>query len=512
MMSTIINLSESNRISDIRTAVIRKNPDSNELEECLLELLRRRMWAEASEVALAAVALGSRDWRAYIVSATKQLGDKNYAAANQLVELMSELPTTQDIKQEELTYEPAAMMVIINIISAVRNHFSGVDFGQLWGWTNLLKAVSPPVLAMTDGIRDQRSIADKIVEARSARPMIRLPERLGEPRLGRKVVVGMKERFFPERANSRLSDMPARIVSAMKAYGWDVTFVKFGEAGKNTDIIQTLIETSQQLNPDLILLDVEYDDFHTDILKTVRDKLPHTMLISFYADPWKDNIPIRIREVSSIVDGFWSVNPSLEIWTENGVREKAIFFPWLHGGYRGGTDVSLQNPGYRFLGGIEIYNWPRAIWALESFLNHAPISFDISRHAEDGLDALTSFHRYLDRLAEVRGCVNFSTRRDFRKTLTARVFEALQARTLLIQEASDELDYYLVDGRDYLSFANFDELMEVIAFSDANPDVVGEIVANGHRLATTTYGDNAIIGYFDSLIERHWSLSGAPVV
>jgi len=453
----------------------------------------------ATQIARALASAGIPHWPAYVLAAldgfrSGNIGDgyRWVAALHQSPDL-PENPTASQL--EELTGHPAIRLSII----ALLDFWKGGDHAMARGVSEILKTLLGELRRVMEGpvLR-----ADRPDQPGPAPLLAFNPPRPGQANHGRRVVLGMRDLMFPERPNSRKADMPVRIIASMRAYGWDMDFLPLGMVADRDRMAEILAELAARCGSaptDMLILDMETWDCPAAMLADLRAKIPGTALVLFYADPWKQEYHDRIRAFAPHVDVFWSVNPSLPIWREEGIRDRAMFFPWLNGEYAG-QPASSAPLSLGFVGGIEAYNWTRAAWLIQADAEGIAVNTALSSHEVDDMDALASFHAYLNRLADHTASINFSLRRDFGRTLTARVFEALSAHSLLIQEATPDMDYYLTRGRDYLCFESFEDLRVLQGFIRTNPDAASQIRENGHGMMRTVYADQAIVGYFDAML------------
>jgi hypothetical protein len=454
----------------------------------------------ATQIARAVGMSGLSHWPALVLAALDSFRSGDVADGYRHV---ANLRTSPDLPGEvssseraELTDHPVVRLAIIALLDLWKGGHQALAQGVL----EILKILLGELRQLMDGPLRQAHFLDQPGPA----PLLSFPSpKPGQANHGRRVVLGMRELMFPERPTSRKADMPMRIVASMRAYGWDVDFLPLGmiaDRGDMAEILAELARRCREARTDMLILDMETWDCPPSLLAQLRASTPGTTLVLIYLDPWKLEFHDRIRAFSPHVDAFWSVNPSLPLWREPGIKDRAIFFPWLNGNY--GEQPASPGPlALGFTGGVEAYNWTRAAWLIQAEADGLAIATALSSHHAEEMDALTSFHAYLDRLAVHTANLNFSLRLDFGRTLTARVFEALSAHSLLIQEATPDMDYYLVRGRDYLCFESFADLRTVQRFIHTKPDAANRIRENGFRMMRTVYADQAIVGYFDRFIE-----------
>lgn len=99
-----------------------------------------------------------------------------------------------------------------------------------------------------------------------------------------------------------------------------------------------------------------------------------------------------------------------------------------------------------------------------------------------GKDQQCSNQKYHEVLSRAKIGINFSMSVD-RHQLKARVFEILQAGSLLLEQRNEQTAYYFKENVDYVAFASERELLEKIKYYLAHEDERREIAESGHRKA-----------------------------
>lgn len=493
-----------NKIIDI---IKTGGPSHADIGDIFTQLLDDERYQAAEIVGKMADSMGIEQWTiqaflAYSSFYSDKFND-GYAALGRLSDTYDLLQETSGSEVEYWFKQPVIRPIIRFLIeSALAGTFSRP---QIKGMTEIVKVLFPGIARIMDGPLNPRNdpyAKDNRDGEGQLLAFERPPKGMARPR--RSVVLGMRRLMFPERQGSREFEMPPRFAVAMRNYGWDFSFHPIDDWTDPDAVREHLVAIAEQCRSskaDLLILESEFDPHPADSAKWLRQALPDTAIILYYGDPWKHEFHANIRKAAPFVDGLWSVMPMTPVWSEPGIAEKALFFPHPSGGYTSPAITPLQ-PRLNFVGGIEAYNWSRAVWLAQIRDEGMDISIALSAHQDDGLDTLESFHRYLTRISQYGASINFSLRKDLCRTLTGRTFEVPCANALLVQEQSPDVDCYMVAGRDYLRFETMSDLRNILRFMKERPDEAEDVRRRGHDLFLHTYDDDSIISYFDAFLMR----------
>ncbi|KAF0110736.1 MAG: hypothetical protein FD149_2613 [Rhodospirillaceae bacterium] len=103
-------------------------------------------------------------------------------------------------------------------------------------------------------------------------------------------------------------------------------------------------------------------------------------------------------------------------------------------------------------------------------------------------------------MARVGCIVSFSMRPDMVSMAVGRSYEVLNAGSLLVQEASDDMDYYFIAGEHYIEFSTFSDLRAIFRFLETNPEEAEDIRRRGFEFAKQHYSDENIIGNLERVL------------
>jgi hypothetical protein len=231
------------------------------------------------------------------------------------------------------------------------------------------------------------------------------------------------------------------------------------------------------------------------MIAELRRALPSLQVVGVYLDAWILD-PATIREAVSILDAVWSPSPSQPVWQEATIAPKCIFSPppFVIPRY---VVVRQLVPQMFFGGAVMGYNWHRAFGLTAAAAAKLPIEKRLANHVFDGLPAMESSVGYMRELADATCAVNFSLRPDLSRIATGRSFETCLAGSLLVQEASPDMDYYFVAGEHYLEFTTFAELCAIARFLSERPEEAEEIRTQGSEFARERYNAHSIVGTLD---------------
>jgi hypothetical protein len=319
------------------------------------------------------------------------------------------------------------------------------------------------------------------------------------PRRPQKVLVAMRERFFPRKPESRLFDFGPLITSAMAEYGWQTRFFPMSFVDFVSDYTQIISLCEQEhfdalFIDDYVILESSYHGLRAGMLRRVRELRPEIKIVAIHLDPWVIDAASMIN-TSGMIDGLWAPHPTMPMWQHPALADKMLFMPFPLAGHCAPPKTPLP-PRLTFTGSVMGYNWHRAFW-IAGAAHGLEIDTILSSHMEDGLSAIESHARYMARV-ESTGCsVNFSMRPDLSRVLTARAFETIMAGALLIQEETTEIDPYFVAGEHYLTFDTVRDLRAIARFVAEQPDEAEAIRRRGNAFAREHYSDQKIVGYVD---------------
>jgi hypothetical protein len=355
--------------------------------------------------------------------------------------------------------------------------------------------------------------------ARFQNPALRLPQRdfpaipADALHRTRKVVFAIRHRWVPDRPSSREHDMPSRYSSAIGNYGWSPIrhdLRSFNDAAIVTEDYQAISALCRESGADLLILDEFLPRWGTgaagEIIRALRRDRPSLKILSIYFDPWNPQSWDEMEAAAAYLDGAWSqiVTP---VWQRPAFRHKAFLFPFP----LGGIDAAPRSrePGFRFAGGVEYTNWDRALWLAAISATELPLDIAVSAHRDDDLTPIESFRVYLQRVCGAEAAINFARRSNGLRTSTARIFEVLAGGGLLVQERSDDLDFYLSAGEHYLRFETLTDLFDIAELIRSEPGFVNGIRHAGAAFFRAHYADDRLFAYLDRFLFDRESVASA---
>jgi hypothetical protein len=307
--------------------------------------------------------------------------------------------------------------------------------------------------------------------------------------------------------------MPSRYSLAIGNYGWRPIrhdLRSFNDAAIVAEDYQAIAALCRESGADLLILD-EFlprwgNDAAGEIIRALRRDRPSLKIMSIYFDPWTPQSWDEMEAAAEYLDGIWSqiVTP---VWQRPAFCEKAFLFPFP----LGGIDAAPRSrePGFRFAGGVEYTNWDRALWLAAISATALPLDIAVSAHRDDDLTPIESFRAYLERVSGAEAAINFSRRSNALRTSTARIFEVLAAGGLLVQERSDDLDFYLTAGHHYLRFETLTDLFDIAQLIRSEPELVDGIRRAGAAFFRARYADDRLFTYLDRFLFHRESVASA---
>ena len=323
----------------------------------------------------------------------------------------------------------------------------------------------------------------------------------GTPRVERRAVVAIRELVFPLNPNSRTLDIGPRIQTAMNRYGWKTSLSLRQWGGNLEEDYKQIVEVCQRENADVLVFDdhlIEMAISHhprATMIERLRQTMPSLKIMALQLDSWAIK-PELMVSAAALVDAVWALSPGLPVWDDPAFIGKVLQVPLPHAGNYLPPEKPLSSR-IVFDGTLKGYNWHRVFWWAATLQKGLPVDWHLTHHTIDGLSALDSYANYMKRLNDTGCLLNLSMRPNLSLVFTARVFEAVMAGALLVQEASSDVDYYLTSGEHYLSFSTFSELRAIGQFIVERPEEAEAIRRAGHEFAVTHYNDEKLIGYID---------------
>ncbi|MEO5345699.1 MAG: glycosyltransferase [Magnetococcus sp. YQC-9] len=380
---------------------------------------------------------------------------------------------------------------------------------------NIFDCRSPMPVWSWEELRQKGRAKAKLVD-------LRLPPS-GSPRQRRKVLIFQRETQYPiyteatgntEAAHfnfrTHLSSIGPGMAEAMNAYGWEAeSHPVFNERFANlVDCVPFILELCRMKKPDIVIFehDIPATCFRLEyeaMIAQLRQEHPGIKLVANVYDNWC--LPgVGKVELLSQLDVIWDpILPSWEGWRLPELADKVLFAPFwcLPEGYTGSTQQPLY-PVPVYDGSVTLASWPRLLWQAAIHGRRVPIRRTLASHKEqhkpDGLSAMESFRRYLQRIEESTCCfVSVMRNHQHANTLVGRSFETQCAGALLILESTPEMDYHFIEGEHYLAVSSVAELAAAIGFMIAHPFEAEEIRRQGHAFAHARYGNEQLIGYLD---------------
>lgn len=321
----------------------------------------------------------------------------------------------------------------------------------------------------------------------------------------RRVVVAARKYFFPSHPNSRQHEIGPRMVAAMCASGWEAAFFPLQDPNRPdllTDDYRQLLDFCRNHDAEAVVIDQPglATPQIRDLLAAVAQGGARRV-VGLFMDPWVREQWPNMLEVADFLDVAWSSFPALEVWSDPAFVGKTYFAPFPIGIDR--PPVTVTTGTANFIGGVQFYNWQRAVWLAFIKVFNLPVQLRISQHMDDDLSAVDSFALYLTDLADAGAALNFAMRGDFSRTMTGRMFEILYSGALLIQEECGDADQFLAAGIHYLPFRTLGDLTRALALIRTEPERIEAIRRAGSEFYRDTYSDRRIISTLDGLLFRY---------
>jgi hypothetical protein len=346
----------------------------------------------------------------------------------------------------------------------------------------------------------QRDIARFRVPAESRLIELRSPP-TGMPRPARRAVIGIRHLWIPVQPASREHDMPARVASALEAYGWQSLrhdLHDLEDPALVADDYAAIAALCRESEADLLILD-EFQPNRAgraagEIIRALRRERPQLKIVGLYMDPWVKEQWDGIEAGADCLDCAWSLVVTA-FWQRPAFAGKTLSMPFPHGGEY--PPAPALQPSFVFGGGVQCSNWDRALWLGALDKAQLPLRIAVSTHENDKLEPLASYRAYMRQMMTGEAILNFARRSNGMHTLTGRTFETLATAGLLVQERSDDIDRFFIANRHYLRFETITDLLDIAHLLQTEPDLAEDIRQTGAKFFRDRFADERLIGYLD---------------
>jgi hypothetical protein len=497
ILAEVLRLDEAGQYQEIINCLLRQSIDPATILSGLAHLLKHQRFTAARYLGSALVRVGVEDPMAHLGRAIggMMMNDRDVEVDStaSLAQLYDALPP----ERQSLFYTEILNPTLFSIAARALGSDDGVTLLRV---LEILKAGAPEFRQIFDWSAGATSLL--LGDDQRARLITYRSPPEGAPRVGRRTVVALRERMFPQIATSRMLDIGPRFADAASRYGWPATFCPLAWDPRLD--FQTIFDSCRECAADVLIID---DDFiqneathapRQQLIAALRQALPSIRIVALYLDSWQI-APDFLRRMAPDVDALWATTPAMPHWRDAVFAGKVLQAPLAHACNLRPPDAAAPTH-ISFVGGLMGYNWHRVFWRAAAIRERLPIDWQLSTHVTDGLPPLESHAGYMRRLAASGCSLNLSMRPDLSRVITDRSFETLLAGTLLVQEAAPDLDHFLVAGEHYLAFSSFADLRAVASLVETQPETIRAIRHAGHEFAAARYADEKLIGYLDALL------------
>lgn len=315
-------------------------------------------------------------------------------------------------------------------------------------------------------------------------------------------------RFFPE-GDGRRGEVINCLAVTAERFGLSATPFAFRDQDPGA-LASALLREILAVKPDLIVYDHRVPDSVSpepalarqqieSVFETARRELGVRVVISFM-DAWEQ---LRVgaaelyRGVGRAFDLLQHGHPAaLDIGSpEQAARTFCYTLPaWL-------PDPPAVAPGTIaracFAGSIAWFNYTRVAWWAETARRGLPIDFLETLHHEG---PPRSDRAYAELLAQYQIALNFTARTGDLRIMTGRTLDVPLAGGVLVEEHTENTDFFLSPGTHYVPFTTLDDLAAVLAALLADPVRRERIRCAGQRWVETYFtGDHFWAGLLHRL-------------
>lgn len=368
-------------------------------------------------------------------------------------------------------------------ISNYRGSFFGLDASLV---TELFKRHSPIFQRL------HYPDANSVVLA-SAEPL----EFISGPYKRRRIDCFIREFWWPGSPETRKHELSFKIPNAFELGGWQSRFIAADR--KLNDVLAAVDDSS---HCDVALVDGQILFWNSQFHEAVADAIftRYESVVLLLPDCWTADLGM-LREIWGRADLVWTAGTEKNSDMLSDIGVPVSSFPLPLGVNHASRNLirssEVETSVPYFKGSIEYNNWPRLFYFLLS-INSGGRSFryDVSGQGADGLDAETSYYKYLLKLARNQNIVSLCGRSDGQKTLVSRPLEVMSIGRTLITENCDTLSRLFVSGEHFVGFDGFAGFCSAVEAVIRDPGRAKKIADDGCKFIADRYGEDQLVRHF----------------
>ena len=239
--------------------------------------------------------------------------------------------------------------------------------------------------------------------------------------------------------------------------------------GEALRLLDKFAATVKEFRPTLVIFDefgvhspLPTNDFLGFIFQLREDF--RFKLIGLYLDGWIPAQAHAIEKYGKFLDGIWESTSPSDILTDPSFNYIRCPTPFDFSLYK-----NLQKTRQAlFIGTVDAYNTNRSFFIHQLANSSLDITINITNSSKN--KRILDNAEYARELCLSKVNVNFAGRPTGKKILTGRVWEALLARSVLLDQFNPEINFYFTPFKHYIPFQSFNDLELCLTFLESNDE------------------------------------------
>ena len=239
--------------------------------------------------------------------------------------------------------------------------------------------------------------------------------------------------------------------------------------GEALRLLDKLAATVKEFRPTLVIFDqfgvhspLPTNDFLGFIFQLREDF--GFKLIGLYLDGWIPAQAHAIEKYGKFLDGIWESTSPSDILTDPSFNYIRCPTPFDFSLYK---DLQKTRQAL-FIGTVDAYNTNRSFFIHQLANSSLDITINITNSSKN--KRILDNAEYARELCLSKVNVNFAGRPTGKKILTGRVWEALLARSVLLDQFNPEINFFLTPFKHYIPFQSFSDLKLCLTFLESNDE------------------------------------------
>jgi hypothetical protein len=316
------------------------------------------------------------------------------------------------------------------------------------------------------------------------------------PHRNRRVLIIHRDHYYPRKDSDRTPGPDYFLESAIEA-GLDARVIRSDfacaipaaadrpAATAEEAEIRAMIETWQ---PEVVVYDAFGGAGRESMTECIRDLRRHQkfQVVGLFHDVWSDAIRETISRAEGDIDAVWFFDPvATSPQLQGVVRSVSTVPPIPERPFREARQRTTPTRDLGFMGSISISNHIRGLWLMEMRRRGIPIDvvtgFPFSPEAYRTIDGFAGF------LASCKVSLCICGRNSEEAAIPARIWEGIFARSVLLEDDTHHMRYFLTPFAHYVPFRTIDELSFYANFLARRGDIREAIATHALEFVREAY-------------------------